>query len=64
MAGSFSRITTEAAGQPNFALLPGITTAAAIRRTAREDGYRAANGKGFRLVSAGQKYRCHRGFFG
>jgi hypothetical protein len=64
MAGSFSPITTKAAGQPNFRAVPAVTTTAAIRRAAQEDGYRTTNGKGFRPVSAGQKRRCHRGFFG
>jgi len=42
-------------GQPNFRALSGITIAAAVRAAGQEDGYRAANGKGFQLVSAERK---------
>jgi len=64
MASPFSPITTKAAGQPNFRAVPAATTPAAVRRAAQGHGYRTTNGKGFRPVSAGQKHRYHRGFFG
>jgi hypothetical protein len=53
--GTFSPITTKAVGQPNFRALSGITIAAAVRAAGQEDGYRAANGEGFRPVSAERK---------
>jgi hypothetical protein len=53
--GTFSPITTEAVGQPNFRALSGITIAAAVREAGQENGYRAPNGEGFRPVSAERK---------
>jgi len=64
MAGSLSPITTKAAGQPNFRAVPAVTTTLLFDVPLRGNGYRTTNGKGFRPVSAGQKHRCHRGFFG
>ena len=53
--GTLSPITTKAAGQPNFRALPGITTALPLQGPVKGDGYRAANGEGFRPVSAEKK---------